>query len=72
MVHEPTDANVPSQAEIDAQIESERNAHLADIEAARQQGSVTQSEVGLDDATLWYVRAGRIQCAQRQSSRLTG
>ncbi len=38
VVHPNTDPNVPSLAEIDAQIEAEETRHLADIAAARRSG----------------------------------
>jgi plastocyanin len=59
VVHENSDPNVPSQAEIDAQAKAEEAMHLADIAAAREQGNATiQSEPGPGDTTLWYVRGG--------------
>ena len=59
MVHPNTDANVPSLAEIEAQIEAEETTHLADIAAAREVGNATiQSDAAQDGSTLWHVRVG--------------
>lgn len=59
VVHPNSDPNVPSQAEIDAQIEAEEARHLADIEVARELGNAAiQNEALGDGSTLWHVRVG--------------
>jgi plastocyanin len=53
----PADANVPSQAQIDAAAKSETDHLLALIERARELGKTARSEPGPSGTTLWFVRA---------------
>jgi plastocyanin len=60
IVHENTDPDVPDQAAIDAQVETELAGYLAQIEMARQQGSIPVSMPAADGSTIWFVRAGAL------------
>ena len=56
----PAEAEVPSQADLDAQAEAEMGHFLAMVEAARAHGGEVRSEPGPDGATIWFVRAGAV------------
>lgn len=58
VVAEATATDVPSQADIDAQIQAEQQGFLAQVEAAVGAGSSPRGETLADGSQLWYVEAG--------------
>jgi plastocyanin len=56
----PEAAEVPTQADIDAQAEAEMATFLAMVEAARVQSEMVRSEPGPNGTTIWFVRAGAL------------
>ncbi len=53
-----TSADVPSQADIDAQAKAEREPLLAQVEAVNAAGQTPRSEPGPAGSQLWFVDAG--------------
>jgi len=58
VVESATATDVPSQEEIDGQVEAEIDSLLAGIEAAKEAGGAARTELGPNDTTLWHVKAG--------------
>jgi len=58
VVEPATGADVPSQADIDAQAKAEREPLLAQVEAVNAAGQTPRSQPGPDGSQLWFVDAG--------------
>lgn len=58
VAEEATETDLPSQAEVDAQIETELQQYMAKVDAANAAGAMPRGESLADSGHLWYVEAG--------------
>jgi plastocyanin len=60
IVEPATEVNVPSQADIDKQVEAERVLLEDRVNSARAQGQRARQEPAANDTSVWYVKAGGV------------